>query len=57
MGRRWIFNPLDGRRVRLDDHAVSIQLKLSGLKKSKQRAIMNDLLEMETAALEVLNCE
>lgn len=55
MNRRWVFNPMDGKRIRLDDQAVVAQLKLSGLKKSKQRTIMDDLLAMETAALEVLN--
>lgn len=57
LGRRWIFNPMDGRRIRLDDGAVMVQLKLHVAKKAKLKIIMDDLLEMEAAALEVLNRE
>lgn len=57
MNRRWIFNPMDGKRIRLDDHAVAAQLDLYGVKKSKRKIIMDDLLAMETAALEVFNRE
>jgi hypothetical protein len=55
MERRWIFDPMYGKRVRLDDQAVAAQLKIYGVKKAKRKIIMDDLLAMETAALEVLN--
>jgi len=57
MQRRWIFNAFTGHRVRLDDQAVMGQLKLYVAKKSKRQKIMDDLLAMEAAALEVLNRE
>ena len=57
MHSRWIFNPFNGRRIRFDDVAVLAQLKVHGVKKSTRKIIMEDLLEMESAALEVLNLE
>lgn len=53
MDLRWIFNQRNGKRIRLDDRAVLAQLKTFGVKKSKRKIIMDDLLAMETAALEV----
>lgn len=55
--RRWIFNQPSGHRVRLDDLAVMAQFEIFGVKKSKRKIIMGDLLEMETAVLEVLRSE
>lgn len=52
-----MFNPMDGKRIRLDDLAVLARLKLAGVKKSKRRIIMEDLLAMEDAVLEVQSCE
>ena len=57
MSRRWVFSPMDGSRIRLDDQAVMLQLKLQVSKKSKRQKIMDDLLAMEDAALEVLTRE
>lgn len=55
--RRWIFNAYTGHRVRLDDQVVMSRLKLAGIKKEKRQIIMDDLLAMESAALEILNRE
>lgn len=55
LARRWVFNQFDGSRIRLDDVAVATQFAIFGLKKSKRKALLEDLLVMESAALEVLN--
>jgi hypothetical protein len=55
MGRRWVFNSFDGSRIRFDDVAIQVQFEIHGIKKSKRKNIMDDLLAMEAAALEVLN--
>lgn len=55
MDRRWVFNMYSGQRVRLDDQAVMVHLKLHISKKPERRKIMEDLLIMEQAALEVFN--
>lgn len=55
--RRWVFNPMDGKRIRLDDLVVLARLKAAGVKKSKRHIIMEDLLAMEHAVLEVQSCE
>ena len=57
LSRRWVFNQFDGSRIRLDDVAIQVQFEIYGLKKSKRKTIMDDLLAMEFAALEVLNAK
>lgn len=57
LSRRWVFNQFDGSRLRFDDVAIQAQFEIGGLKKSKRKNIMDDLLAMESAALEILNAK
>lgn len=52
MNRRWIFSPMSGQRIRLDDQAIQVQFDIFGVKPKKRRKLMDDLLAMEAAALE-----
>lgn len=51
--RRWVFNNFTGKRIRLDDEVAMSRLKLAGIKRKTRAIIMDDLLVMEAAVLEV----
>ena len=53
--RRWVISAMSGQRLRLDDQAIESQMKLRGTKKKHRARLLDQLMEMESAALEVLN--
>lgn len=55
MERRWVIAEMSGRHVRFDDHALESQMKLRGIKKKHRAELLDQLMVMESAALEVLN--
>lgn len=55
--RRWVFNQLNGQRIRIDEQAALTHLKIAGIKKKRRRTIMEDLLAIEPAVLKVLSRE
>ena len=52
--RRWVVGQMGGY-IRLDDQAIHAQMALAGVKKKRRASIMDGLLVMEAAALEILN--
>lgn len=57
MQRRWVRGAMGGEYLRLDDQAILAQFEIYQVKKKQRAGIMDDLLAMEEAALEVLNAE
>lgn len=55
MQRRWLVSEMSGRYLRFDDQAIKSQMKLRGVKKKHRAALLDQLMVMESAALEVLN--
>lgn len=53
--RRWVIAEMSGRHVRFDDQAIESQMKLRGVKKKHRAQLLDQLMVMESAALEVLN--
>jgi len=54
MQRRWIVGAWGGYQ-RLDDQAIVAQMRARGIKKKKRIELLDGLLIMEAAALEILN--
>lgn len=57
MQQRWVIAEMSGRHVRFDDQAIESQMKLRGVKKKHRAQLLDELMVMESAALEVLNKE
>lgn len=53
MQRRWQVS--EGHYLRLDDAALLAQMELRGVKKKHRTRLLDELMTMESAALEVLN--
>lgn len=54
MQRRWVIS-MGGGYQRLDDQALLAQMKLRGVKKKRRAVLLDQLMVMESAALEILN--
>ncbi len=52
--RRWVYGAMGGV-IRMDDAAILAQMNIRGIKKNKRIEILNGLMTMENAALEILN--
>lgn len=55
MQRRWVVSEMSGHYVRLDDTAVAAQMDMRGVKKKHRAKLLDQLMVMESAALEILN--
>lgn len=55
MQRRWVISDMSGQRIRFDDQAIEAQMRLRGIKKQHRARLLDELMTMESAALEVLN--
>lgn len=55
MQRRWVVSEMSGHYVRLDDAAIEAQMQMRGVKKQHRAQLLDELMTMESAALEVLN--
>lgn len=55
MQRRWQVSEMSGQYRRLDDGALLAQMELRGVKKKHRARLLDELMTMESAALEVLN--
>lgn len=53
--RRWVMSEMSGQYLRLDDAALLAQMELRGVKKKHRAELLDQLMHMEAAALEVLN--
>lgn len=53
--RRWVTSEITGHFVRLDDQSIAAQMEMRGVPKKKRARLLDDLMIMETAALEELN--
>lgn len=53
MQRRW--QTSDGHYIRFDDQAIEAQMRMRGVKKEHRARLLDELMVMESAALEVLN--
>jgi len=51
---RWVTSEMSGF-VRLDDQAIAAQMEMRGVPKKKRARLLDDLMVMESAALEELN--
>lgn len=54
--RRWVRGAMGGF-IRLDDAAIQSQFDIYNVKRKQRPRLFDDLLIMETAALEILNAE
>lgn len=52
--RRWVYGAMGGI-ISFDDAAIQAQMNIRGIKKNKRIEILNGLMTMENAALEILN--
>lgn len=55
LNRRWLISEMSGIYLRLDDQAIKVQMELRGIKKKRRVTLLNQLMTMESAALEELN--
>ena len=55
MQRRWVVDGMSGHHQRLDEGALLAQMELRRVKKNHRAALLDQLMVMESAALEVLN--
>lgn len=55
MQRRWVVDGMSGQYRRLDDQALLAQMELRSVKKKRRAELLDQLMVMESAALEVLN--
>lgn len=53
--RRWIVDGMTGQYRRFDDQAMLAQMQLRGIRKKRRAALLDQLMIMESAALEELN--
>lgn len=53
--RRWVVSEMNGHYCRLDDQAILAQMDMRGIKKKHRAQLLDQLLVMESAALEILN--
>lgn len=55
MQRRWVVSEMSGCYQRLDDQALQAQMQMRGIKNKHRAKLLDQLMVMESAALEVLN--
>lgn len=55
LNRRWLIAEMSGSYLRLDDQAIKVQMGLRGIKKKHRAKLLDQLMVMESAALEILN--
>lgn len=48
---QWVYQGLDGRRAGLNNTAVESTMRMTGVRKARQGALLDDLQEMERAVL------
>lgn len=55
LNRRWLIAEMSGSYLRLDDQAIKVQMELRGIKQKHRAKLLDQLMAMESAALEILN--
>lgn len=55
--RRWVVSDMSGKFLRIDDHAVLAQMEMRSIKRNRRKTLLDELMLMESAALEILNKE